>query len=230
MMRKLRILRAVLALVVLVAPRPALAHLMSPSHGTLNVVDDAVFSVIAVPASALHGYDDDGDGLLDVGELERHHAELEAEVDRRFVLADGEARGTTLLVNLFLSPQHDGPADRADGLVALVHTRFARPVEEVTLACDLFGARESERQLTIKATRQRGGVAEVETAIFTAQSTSHGFFRPVAVGFASSVRVGAARVLGGAAGQMLLVLTVVLAGVGAVAASRRRASSPSTVR
>jgi hypothetical protein len=170
-----------LALAALFGARPAHAHLMPASQGTLNFAGDSVFSVIAVPVSALHGFDDDGDGLLGMGELERHHAELEAEIDRRFVLRDGEGQGTTVLVNLVLSPQHDAPSDRAEGVVALIHTRFARPPEGVELTCDLFGKPEGERRLTMKATRRPDGVEEAESAVLTPEEPEHRFFpKPMA--------------------------------------------------
>jgi len=211
---------ALLALASLLAPLPALAHLMPAQQGTLNVAGDSVFSVIAVPVSALHGFDDDGDGLLGTAELERHHAELEAEVDRRFVVRAGEARGKTELVNLILSPQHDASPDRADGIVALVHTRFARAPEELAVSCDLFGAGGSERRLTLKATRRRDAVEDAESVVLTPEATEHAFFAPPARTWASRLPAGA---------RLLLVLLVACGlgwryGVGAVARVARRRS------
>jgi hypothetical protein len=140
------------------------------------VVGDAVFAVVSVQVSALHGWDDDGDGLLEVGELERHYDALRAEIDARFVLSDGDVRASTVRVDLVLSPQHEGAPDRADQIVALKHATFAAPPSDLQLTCDLFGARPSEQELTFTATLHPASGPEKETAVLTPSSPDHRFF------------------------------------------------------
>jgi hypothetical protein len=162
----------------LLGARPADAHLMPAGHGTLNVVGDAVFGVVSVPVSALHGFDDDGDGLLEIRELERHYDTLAAEIGRRFVVSDGDVAASTVHVDLVLSPQHEAAPDRADQVVALEHARFAGPPVRPSLACDLFGADASGQELAFTATRHPASGAEVETTVLSPSCSTHRFFAP----------------------------------------------------
>jgi hypothetical protein len=202
------------AVLICILAAPAEAHLMPAGQGTLNVVGDAVFAVVSVPVSALHGFDDDGDGLLSMAEMERHQDALRAEIDARFALSDGDVAGRTVTLDVVLSPQHDSAADRADQLVALKHVRFAAHPTDLRLTCDLSGTRPEDRQITITATQNRGPDAEV--AVFAPGAPEHRFFRPLGAAIASSVRLGVERVLGGPARLLFLltVLTVIAVGLG----------------
>lgn len=162
----------------LLSATPAEAHLIAVDHGTINVVDDAAFTVLSVPTSSLHGADDNGDGVLDAGELERHETTLREEIDRRLAILDGATLASTVRIDLILSPQHDGPSDRANQVVVLKHARFAAPPLALGVRCDLFGAHESERALTITATQVRASGKESRTIVLTPGMTAHTFFPP----------------------------------------------------
>ena len=190
-----------LALLGVLCARPADAHLMPAKQGTLNVVDSAVFGVVSVPVSALHGFDDDGDGLLEIRELERHYEALSAEVARRFVVSDGDIAATTVHVDLVLSPLHEAAPDRADQVVALEHATFPRPPADLRLACDLFGTRASEQELTFTAKRHPASGVEAETTVLTPPSATHAFF----------ARSGALR--GGYAIAPLALVGLLIAGI-----------------
>jgi len=151
---------------------------MPARQGTLNVVGDAVFGAVSIPVSALHGFDDDGDGLLEIRELERHYDALSAEVDRRLVVSDGDGPSTTVRVDLILSPQHEASPDRAEQVVALKHATFAGAPADLRLSCDLFGARTLEQELTFTATRHLASGAQVETTVLSPSSSTHRFFAP----------------------------------------------------
>jgi hypothetical protein len=161
--------------------RPAGAHLMAPAQGTVNVVGAGVFVAVSVPASSLHDADDDHDGVLDAGELERHEEALRAEIDRRLVVLDGERPARTVRVDLILSPAHGAPGDRSDQIVALKHAELAAPPSDLRVRCDLFGARASERSLTITATRHPAGGTETQVAVLTPDATERAFFTPAPV-------------------------------------------------
>jgi hydrogenase/urease accessory protein HupE len=198
-----------LFLAALVLASSAEAHLMPSRRGTLNVVDHAVFGVLSVPVSALHGADDNGNGLLEMEELQRHLADLRAEIDRRFVISDGARLGETVTLDLVLSPEHDAATDRAGQLVALKHVTFPAPIQDLRVACDLFGALSEEQQVTITATRP----GETEAGILTPQASTHRFFRAPFATFLDDVRVGAEHVLFGT-DHLLFLLTVIVAGLG----------------
>jgi hypothetical protein len=172
------VIASVVAAWLLARPTAADAHLMAANRATLNVVGESVFAVVSVPVSALHGFDDDGDGLLSMPELERHQDALKTEIDRRFVVSDGDDTGTTVRIDLVLSPQHDGAQDRSSQVVALEHTRFSSAPRDLGLLCDLFGARDGERSLELTATRHTGKGAESEPATLTPEARAHRFFAP----------------------------------------------------
>lgn len=152
------------------------AHLIPAKQATVNVVGSAVFAVVSVPASALRGADDDGDGTIDVTELERHENALRAEIDRRFAIFDGDAIATTARVDLLLSPGHDDPRDRAREIVALKHVTLPGAPRDLRVRSDLFGPASGEQGLTVTATRHPGGGTETETQTLTPSEPTRAFF------------------------------------------------------
>jgi hypothetical protein len=156
----------------------ASAHLLPAQRGTVNVVGAGVFAVVSVPASALHGADDNQDGVIDVAELDRHESELRAEIDRRLVILDGVAQARTVRVDLMLSPQHDAAGDRADQIVVLKHAELDEAPRDLRVRCDLFGERASERSLSLTATRHPGSGEEAQAGILTPEATERAFFAP----------------------------------------------------
>jgi hydrogenase/urease accessory protein HupE len=194
--------------------RTASAHLLPDRRGTLNVVGNAVFAVLAVPVSALHAFDDDGDGRMSVAELNAHQAALRAEVDPRFSITDGPTAGQTVSLDLVLSPPHDGAPGEAETVVALKHVTFIAPPADLRLACDLFAASGADRGLTFTATRHPDGApAESEAAILTPLASEHRFFRAPGATFADAVRAGIEHILTGF-DHLLFLLTLVVAGAG----------------
>ncbi len=215
-----RAARLMLGLSLGLLARTADAHLIAPGHATVHVVNDAAFVVLAVPVSALHGADDDGDGELSLAELDHHHAALEAEIDRRFAVADadGSRPAATARVDLVLSPEHQGAQDRSTTIVALKHVTFAAAPRAVDVRTDLFGARPGERELSVSARegdhRQRDG--EAEAATLTPASPAHrfAFAAPIAPTEPASSKPTA------------LVALVLFAGLGLGLRLARRAPAP----
>ena len=153
----------------LLGAAPAHAHLMPAKQGTLNVVGNAVFGVVSISVSSLHGFDDDHDGSLSAMELAVHGSALRIEIDRRFAITSGGSRGHTETLDVVLSPEHESASDVASHIIVLKHVVFETPVQDLALACDLFGDETDERQLTITATRHRiaGAAPDVEAAMLT---------------------------------------------------------------
>ena len=65
---------------------------MPAQQGTLNLVGESVFEVVALPVSAFVGVDDDGDGRLSDAEVSAHEEQLTQEIIPR-------GRGTPLPSN-----------------------------------------------------------------------------------------------------------------------------------
>ena len=208
--------RAWLAAVTLLA-LPTQAHLLPAQQGTLNVVGTSVFAAVSIPVSALQGFDDDHDGLLSAVELQAHLAGLQADIDRRWAVRNGEQLGRTVLLNLMLSPAHEQSSDRADQLIALKHVQFDAEPKQLVLFSDLFGSGSDAQQIAIKATRGASDAAsggkEVEAAILTPRHTEHRFFRPMWQALGDYVQLGAEHVLLGT-DHLLFLLTIIVAGVG----------------
>jgi hypothetical protein len=193
-------LAAIVGAALLVAD-PADAHLMPAQQGTLNVLGDAVFEVVTVPVSALHGADDDGDGRLSTAEVAAHEAALQKELGARFRLYDAppsappsdatkasvadDRAGTLELV--VVRAEHDERVEPAElsttdtgpgarHVLVLMKTRFAAEPRALRLVTDLFGPGDDERQLTIRATRGK----ETEVAILRAGDDALAFFAATA--------------------------------------------------
>jgi hypothetical protein len=175
--------------------------------------------------SALHGFDDDVDGLLSASELDRHRAELAAEIDRRFVLSDSGVPGATARVDLVLSPEHEASPDRAAQVVVLKHSRFAGPVRDLRLACDLFGERSGERALTLTATRHPTSGPEAERAVLSPASSSHRFFPSPGSRLIDAIRSGAGHASLSAGHAALLLVAILGALVGLIAVRPRYRSA-----
>ncbi len=183
------VLRALLSLLRLVAlPTGASAHLMPPGHGTLRVEGDTVFSLVSVPVSALRGFDDDGDRLLSVAELDRHRADIVRELARKLALHDGLRPGQTVFEDLLISHSDDGTTKPTEHLVVMRRTQWPSPVTALGVHVELFDdAAPSEQRLNLTALQ--GQLSErIE---LSAQRTEHRFFEPPKVPLASSIDPGA---------------------------------------
>jgi hypothetical protein len=132
---------------------PASAHLMVAQHGTLKLGDGGFYFVLALPVSAITGFDDDGDGLLSAKELGAHRGNIEAAVHAGFVL-HSDTEGPRLIEGLLLNMAHDpGHAQRpASHVVAM--GRFSVQAEDraLTLNTSLFGKKPSEQSFKITIT------------------------------------------------------------------------------
>lgn len=195
------------AAAVLLLSAAAGAHMMPAQQGTLNVVGDSVFEVVALPVSAFPGVDEDGDGRLSDQEVAAHEAALQAQVGQRYRLFDGELPGQLEFV--LVRAEHDERSEAstagAPTLLVLLKTRFPAAPRELRLQTDLFGTSPAEKQLTIKATRG----SEVETAVLTPPRSEHRFFRAPLQVLGDSVASGVQHILLGL-GSLCALLTVVV--------------------
>lgn len=152
-----------------------LAHMMPAQQGTLNVVEDSVFAVVALPVLAFTGVDDDGDGRLSDQEVALHEAALTTQVGTRYRLFDADQPGTLELV--LVRAEHDERSETsvagAPTLLVMLKARFTSSPESLRIETDLFGSEGGAAQLTVKAIRG----AEVETAVLTPARSGHRYFR-----------------------------------------------------
>lgn len=189
----------------------AAAHLLPAQTATLNVVGDTAYFVVSVPASALKGIDDDGNGALSALEISRHSRDIALQFNQRFhVAADGIA-GVPMMTMAW-SPQTQGPPADSSYLVVLHSVRFAAPPREPAISTDLFGTGAGEAQMTMTAKRdKREDTAEV--AILRPGAAEHVFFRGGLAVFTDFLAVGIEHILTGP-DHLLFLLTIIVAAAG----------------
>lgn len=135
----------------------AQAHLMAANKGTLNLVGDSAYLVLSLPASALKGVDDDGDGLLGTAELRRHAGRIERQVQAGVQLHAEGHLAELQDVMLTLAPPDHRPGSPAAQWVVM--GRFARPAAAARgaawqLSLRLYGTGAAEQALVIAITRK----------------------------------------------------------------------------
>ena len=202
-----------LALACVLLPRLAAAHLLPPQNATLHLIGDKVYVVVSVPVSTLTGVDDDGDGQLSAAELRRHQANIDRQFQQRFQLSTANETGR-VLTSWVLSPQTGGGLLLPTSYVVVLEVaQFSRPVSELWVRTDLFGTRNGEAQMSLRATGDQLHGAETELAILDPLVKTHVFFRGFWSTFAQSVELGIEHILTGA-DHLLFLLTILLAAAG----------------
>lgn len=156
---------------------PARAHLLPAQTATMNLVDRAAFFVVAVPASALHGVDTDGDGRLSLAELDRGKAYISAQFDARFHATSNGQSGRPVLT--WVVPPDEG-APSMDYVVIMHRVDFADTPTGLVVTTDLFGTAPGQAVMTLTATRG----AATEVAVLRPGADSHHFFSGIGALFA----------------------------------------------
>jgi hypothetical protein len=145
------------ALLLLVA-RPARAHLMLAEQGTIAIDGAYAFVVVALPMRAFPGVDDDGNGLVDASELERHARAIAEASSARFSIPGARRLSLDLALG-----NHDEPSPY---LVLIEHVELAG--DEVEVRTD------GSLEVTLRA--RRG--SETEQVVLSAARRSHTLFMP----------------------------------------------------
>jgi hydrogenase/urease accessory protein HupE len=200
------------ALASFVAADQAHAHMLPKQNVTINVVDSAAFCVIAIPASALTGVDDDGNGLISKAEIQKHSTEIQQQFEAQFHLSNERKRGLSML-SWVTSPDTDGSSPENDFVVIVHRTNFAEVPLHPEVHTTLFGTRSGEGQLTVTATRGLNAAKVTEVAILRPGTSSHIFFRGRWAIFADFARVGLTHILTGP-DHLLFLLTIIVAAAG----------------
>lgn len=202
---RLGLFAAVLAALVTL-PLPALAHLMPVEQGTVNVVGNKVYVVLAVPTGAFEGVDDDGDGQISPIELGLHDAALKRQAASRLRLTDKGRPGVVGLVSV-ISPQTGDQAISATPYVLiLLQTTFPKSPSRLAITADVFGAPVDTGQITVSARRGE----ERDMVVFNARKTTHVLFRGPGAVFIDFIQTGVVHILSGF-DHLLFLLTMIAA-------------------
>ena len=188
----------------------ASAHLLPAREGTIHIVGRHAYVVLSVPASALTGYDDNQDGLIDAGEIARHRRSLTRQVDRGFSLKDAQAK--TVDSGSLLSPGNTGEAQRipSDHLVVLHGQLFSARPQALTMTDTLFG--KHAELINIHASRDRAdGRKDIELAVLRPGAPSFRLFESPLRTAGQFIGVGINHILTGL-DHLLFLLTIIVAG------------------
>ena len=198
----------------------AQAHLMAAQKGTLNLVGDAAFLVLAVPVSALRDVDDNRDGLLSVDELRAHNETIRHQVQAGVQLRGPAGLMPLQLVMLDVAPPDNAPKAAASHLTVMGRFQLSPAAvptdakgqaapEALSLSFSLFGKAASERQQDLTITRQK----ETQWLRFLPERSTQTLLPSATAVLAESVRSGATHVLTGL-DHLLFLLVVLAAGWG----------------
>ena len=197
---------AAVLVALLLLPLPALAHLMPVEQGTVNVVGNRVYVVLAMPSGVFEGVDDDDDGQVSPAEIGFHQAALTRQALGRVRLTDGGRPGVVGLVSV-ISPQTGDEAISATPYVLLLlETSFQKPPSRLAITADVFGSTAGAGQITVNARRGE----ERELIVLNAGKTTHVFFRSPGAVFLDFVQTGLVHILSGF-DHLLFLLTMIAA-------------------
>lgn len=184
------------------------AHLMPAGQGSVRIEADSAFSVISIPVSVLTGFDDDGDKLISLAELNRHRDDLLRQVAQRLtLLGDGQA-GERVFEDLLIPHLHDPGARAAtDQLIAMQRHRWPAPIGTLSLRADIFGA--GGKPLAVQATRG----TEAQIVFLTPLYNEHRFFQGPLSTLGRFMLIGAGHILLGL-DHLLFLLTLLVVGAG----------------
>ncbi|VWX62082.1 HupE/UreJ family protein [Sphingorhabdus sp. 109] len=200
--------RLLLAFWLLLFAGTAQAHLLPKQNATMKIVDNSANFVVSVPVSALDNVDDDQNGLLSAREIRLHNRDIERQFAERFGVTNSGKSGNVLMTWV-VPPQTDGDPLDSDYVVILHRVQFDEPPHNPLIETDMFGTRDGEAQMTMRATLDD----DQEVAILTAASGRHQFFRGPLALFGDFVRLGIEHILGGL-DHLLFLLTIIIAGAG----------------
>ncbi len=149
------------------------AHIMVANIGTVSIKEKNTYVALSVPVSALTGFDDNHDSLIDATELGRHSGELRVQIDGRIrILADGAKpiEGMTFLISPLTGEDEDAPIDY---LVVMSVQRFDKAPQTVEFWTDLFGTTQKDQRISFTASKDQ----TEELAVLTPDQPDHRFFR-----------------------------------------------------
>ncbi|MEE2786543.1 MAG: hypothetical protein VX589_04325 [Myxococcota bacterium] len=173
-------MRYALMLAFLTMAPDAKAHLMSPGHGTLNLVNSKVYVVVSLPVSVFMksaAAPAAADGVLTAHELNTFGTALRRCIRDRLLIHHNErsVQFSSLLLNLPQGDHHEPGRSRSVtvmGVAPIDGTSRSGPIEVTT---KLWGI--AANRLKLKATiTQAGKTVRTEIFEFTPRADRHRFF------------------------------------------------------
>jgi hydrogenase/urease accessory protein HupE len=186
---------------------PVSAHLMPANRGTVSIKGTNAYVVLAVPMSALTGFDQNGDGLINQIELGAANQVLRDQISKRVHFTSDDAAPTETLTYLVSALDSASPEISADYVIALNVQAFAKPPKTLTMSTDLFGTSAKDQSLELKATYGD----QTEVVILSPQRPSYRFFKTGFETFIAFVETGVRHIVGGTDHLLFLVALMAVA-------------------
>jgi hydrogenase/urease accessory protein HupE len=188
----------------------AQAHLMPAGQGTIRIIGDSAYVLIAVPVTALAGFDDNGDKRLGLHELNVHRHDLGRQVNALMQLSASGEQPQLVFEDLLLPHSDQLASEGAEHVVVMRRYQWGFPLQSLQVTLSMFDrAAPPEGQLALRVLR--GDATEV--AVLSKHRFDHAFFAGKWETVRSYVRLGAEHILLGA-DHLLFLLTVLIAGAG----------------
>ena len=203
----------------------AQAHLMPAQKGTVNLMGTLAYVVLAVPAAAFAGLDENGDGLVDQAELARHQTELKARIRSGFALSQPQPGGEEqalwrdILVSL---PDRDerpyakeaSQAPAQSHLLVMAVASFASAPQALLIRSELFAPGDSADLLKLTVTRMdpQGHIVSSDVGLLSPAHPAYLFFAPMPAVLVSFWQLGLEHILTGA-DHLLFLLALLAAGL-----------------
>lgn len=154
----------------------AQAHVMSAGVGAVHVRAQDAVVLIGVPVAVFEGVDDNGDGLLQPGEIRAHRKEILAQLESRFYLAVGgqaaRVKEAHLLVSVHAEDGVSTPQIEWWALLDFDSPGGAAACTEIALRW-FAGERLSVQEMAYSVQVQRA--EGVDTAVFSKSEMRHTF-------------------------------------------------------
>ncbi len=145
-----RLLRAAALLAACLVPAVQ-AHLMPAGQGTVRLVGDSAYVVLAVPAALVAMADDDRDGGISAAEIDRHRTRIDAEISQRLqVLSQGQP-GRLVFGDLLLSHPEELKGKGADQVTVARRYQWPQPVAGISVRALLAATDKDDTQILMRA-------------------------------------------------------------------------------
>jgi len=145
---------------------------MPAGYGNTRIVGNRCYTLVSIPVSVLHGFDDDRNGLMSPSELGAHGKEIEAQLDARVLFFDDTARGKTIYQSLLVE-HTDSATTNMSSITLMRISEFKQPIKKLRVRLDLFPAQPAADSLIVfNAIRDKN----TETRRFSAMRTENEFF------------------------------------------------------
>lgn len=198
-----------LALCAMLAAPAALAHLMPSGQGAVRLVGDSAYLTIAVPVSALAGFDDNHDGLIDAAEINAHRGMLSMQLNAMIELRNNGPQGQpgrVLFEDMLLSHAGQGEAEFA----LLRRYQWDGGITAPYITVRMFHADATAgKRLALQVIRGE----QSEVAVLSRERNAHQYFAGPWAVFQDFARLGAEHILLGP-DHLLFLLTVLVVGAG----------------